>query len=121
MARILFVDDDYDTLKTYEKIIALFGHQALLAAYAADALQIAAAQLPDLIVVDMRLPDMDGFEFLKRLKSNPETAEIPSVMVSASPDHFANQAIAAGAKGYMTKPIDPGKLLDLLEEEPKTG
>jgi CheY-like chemotaxis protein len=116
MARILFVDDDFYTLETYEKIISLMGHQAILADSAEGAIQIAGTQLPDLIVVDMNLPDMDGFTLLKILKANPATASIPAVMVSANPDQFASQAIAAGAHQYMSKPIYPDKLLAILED-----
>lgn len=120
MACILFVDDDYYTLETYEKIISLMGHQAILAESAERAFQVLATRLPDLIVVDMYLPDMDGFAFLKRLRADPSTAKITAVMVSANPDLYAQRAIAAGAQQYMSKPIYPEKLLAILEESRET-
>jgi len=116
MARILFVDDDYFTLETYDKIFSLFGHQAILSESASQALLIAEGQQPDVIVLDMSLPDMDGFELLAQLKMNPLTAGIPAVMVSASPDIYAIKAIAAGAYQYMSKPIFPEKLLEIIEQ-----
>ena len=116
MACILFVDDDYFTLKTYEKMVVLNGHQALLAGCAEDAFQILSDQQPDLIVVDMRLPDMDGFEFLKRLETKTNLAGIPAVMVSAHTAHYSRDAIAAGAIEYWSKPIDLERLLSLIDE-----
>jgi CheY-like chemotaxis protein len=116
MACILFVDDDYYTLETYGEIISFMGHQAILTESAERAFQILDTQLPDLIVVDMYLPDMDGFAFLKHLRADSRTAKIPAVMVSANPDIYARRAIEAGAQHYMSKPIYPEKLLAILEE-----
>jgi CheY-like chemotaxis protein len=120
MACILFVDDDYYTLETYEKIISLMGHQAILTESAARAFQMLETQLPDLIVVDMYLPDMDGFAFLKRLRADPRTMKVPAVMVSANPEVYAERAIEAGAQHYMSKPIYPERLLAILEENRET-
>jgi CheY-like chemotaxis protein len=116
MSCILFVDDDYMTLKTYEKIFALFGHQVLLAESGEKALKLVKGQALDLIVLDMRMPEMDGCELLKRLKSDPATSEITVVMVSAYPDLYAGLAIDSGAQYYMSKPIVPEKLLEILEQ-----
>jgi CheY-like chemotaxis protein len=117
MACILFVDDDYFTLETYEKIFSLFGHQILLAESGEEALEVVKEHALDLIVLDMRLPEMDGFELLKQLKSDPATKEIPAVMVSANPDLYARQAIAAGAQHYISKPVYPEKLLEIIEQK----
>jgi len=116
MARILFVDDDFFTLETYEKLLSFFGHQSILANTCTHALQLAVDQSPDLIILDMRMPDMDGFEFLKELRSNPDTADIPAAMVSASPDVYAKRAKAAGAQYYLAKPIRTEKLLEIIAE-----
>jgi CheY-like chemotaxis protein len=116
MSCILFVDDDYLTLETYQKIFALFGHQVLLAESGEKALEFVKKHALDLIVLDMRLPEMDGFELLKSLKSDPATREITVVMVSAYPDLYAEHAIEAGAQYYMSKPIVPDKLLEILEQ-----
>ena len=95
MARILFVDDDPLTLETYSTIISYFGHDVLLASNGAQALQVAVQDLPDLLVLDMNMPDMHGFDLLRKLRKNPVTANLPAIMVSASPDAFADSAIAA--------------------------
>ena len=116
MARILFVDDDQFMLETYEKIISLFGHQAVLAETAESAVTQLEEQLPDMIVLDKQLPDIDGLELLQMLKSHPATAKIPVVMVSASTDEVAMQAQTVGAQYFLSKPIFPEDLIEILEE-----
>lgn len=116
MARILFVDDDPLTLETYSTIISYFGHDVLLASNGAQALQVAVQDLPDLLVLDMNMPDMHGFDLLRKLRKNPVTAQLPAIMVSASPDAFADSAIAAGAQEFRSKPVRPDDLLALIEQ-----
>ena len=116
MARILFVDDDPLTLETYSTIISYFGHDVLLASNGAQALQVAVQDLPDLLVLDMNMPDMHGFDLLRKFRKNPVTAQLPAIMVSASPDAFADSAIAAGAQEFRSKPVRPDDLLALIEQ-----
>jgi CheY-like chemotaxis protein len=116
VARILFVDDDPLTLETYSTIISYFGHDVLLASNGAQALQVAVQDLPDLLVLDMNMPDMHGFDLLRKLRKNPVTAHLPAIMVSASPDAFADSAIAAGAQEFRSKPVRPDDLLALIEQ-----
>jgi len=116
VARILFVDDDPLTLETYSTIISYFGHDVLLASNGAQALQVAVQDLPDLLVLDMNMPDMHGFDLLRKLRKNPVTANLPAIMVSASPDAFADSAIAAGAQEFRSKPVRPDDLLALIEQ-----
>ena len=116
MARILFVDDDFFTLETYDRIMTLLGHESILSGTSTEALKIAAEQCPDLIVLDMRLPEMDGFELLRALKANPETEKIPAIMVSANPDSYAIHAYEAGAQYYLSKPFHPEKILEIIEQ-----
>ena len=116
MARILFVDDDPLTLETYSTIISYFGHDVLLASNGGQALQIALEEMPDMLVLDMNMPDMHGFDLLRKLRKNPATAKLPAVMVSASPDAFADSAIAAGAQEFRSKPVRPDDLLALIDQ-----
>jgi CheY-like chemotaxis protein len=116
VARILFVDDDPLTLETYSTIISYFGHDVLLASNGAQALQVAVQDLPDLLVLDMNMPDMHGFDLLRKLRKNPVTTHLPAIMVSASPDAFADSAIAAGAQEFRSKPVRPDDLLALIEQ-----
>jgi len=116
MANILFVDDDEFMLETYEKIISLFGHQAILAETAEVAFERIEKQQPDMIVLDNHLPDVEGIDVLKALRSNPSTANVPVVMISASSDMIAMQAKSAGAQYFLSKPFFPEDLIEILEE-----
>ncbi len=115
MALILFVDDDPLTLETYSTIIKYFGHEILLAGTAEQAIRVAADGQPDMIVLDMNLPDMHGFDLLKSLHQNPLTEEIPAIMVSASPELFTERALEFGAREFRSKPVLPDDLLELIE------
>lgn len=115
MARILFVDDDPFTLETLTKAVQIFGHQALLAANGEQALALALQELPDLIMTDMRLPDMDGLALVKYFKQETNLAQIPIVMLSASPEiDIAEIVQSAGAKAFVCKPIRLQALLDVI-------
>jgi CheY-like chemotaxis protein len=116
MARILFVDDDPLTLETYKAIIGFYGHDVLLASDGDQALQTATKEIPDMFILDMNMPDIHGFDLLRKLRKIPETAEIPAVMVSASPDAFADAAIKAGAQEFRSKPVRPDELLEIIEK-----
>jgi CheY-like chemotaxis protein len=116
MPRLLFVDDDFLTLETYDKIFTLSGYEVLLADSGTKALAMAGENHIDLIILDMRLPHMDGFEMLEFLKANPSTREIPVVMTSANPKNYAEEAYASGAQFYLSKPIYPEQIKQILDE-----
>jgi CheY-like chemotaxis protein len=116
MARILFVDDDPNTLLTLSKSVLILGHQALQAHSGQQAVDIATSQLPDLIVTDMRLPDMDGLTLIRGLRQDERTANIPMVVLSASPEFDAAElARAAGADDFLAKPIRLQALQETIE------
>jgi CheY-like chemotaxis protein len=113
MARILFVDDDPLTLETLKRSVELFAHEAILASSGGEAQTLAADQSPDLIMTDMNLPDMDGLSLVNQLKDNPVIADIPVVVLSASPEVDARElSLAAGAQEFLPKPV---RLQDLQE------
>jgi DNA-binding response OmpR family regulator len=117
MARILFVDDDPFTLETMMHAVELFGHQAILASTGEDAQVIANEQKPDLIIIDMMLPDMEGVDLLRSLKDCDSTSEIPMLMLSASPELDATErAKSAGAQAYINKPIRLQTLIDTIQK-----
>ena len=110
MPRILFVDDDLLTLEMYEKIFNLYGYKVFLAESGMEALEKDNDSELDLIVLDMRLPEMDGIELLDRLKSNTSSSGILKIMASANPELFRDRAIEAGADYFISKPITPEKI-----------
>jgi CheY-like chemotaxis protein len=81
------------------------------------ALKIAEKQAPDLILLDVRMPQMDGYEVCRRLKANEATASIPVIFLTGETDAESESAAReVGAVGFISKPIDPGKLLASIEE-----
>lgn len=117
MARILFIDDDPFTLETLMKAVGVFGHQALLAATGKEGLITAQTQSPDIIFTDIRLPDMDGFEIISKLKDVPATAEIPVMILSASPVlESGDDAKLAGAQMYLEKPLRLQTLQEIIQK-----
>jgi len=116
MARILFVDDDPLTLETYSYIISFYGHEVLLAGTAEQALETAQNESPDLMILDMNLPDLHGFDLLRRLRKNTMTADIPAVMITASPEAMADSALQAGAQEFRGKPVLPDEILAIIEK-----
>jgi CheY-like chemotaxis protein len=115
MARILFVDDDPLTLETLKRSVELFEHEAILASSGSEAQALVADQPPDLIMTDMNLPDMDGLSLVRQFKDNPRVAQIPVVVLSASPEVDAGDlSLAAGAEEFVTKPIRLQDLQDMI-------
>lgn len=116
MARILFVDDDPHTLETLSKSVSLFGHEALRASSGEQALALAAAELPDLIITDIRLADIDGLALTRQLQDTPGTMQIPVVILSASPElEVAEAAQQAGAREFLSKPIRLNTLQEVIQ------
>jgi CheY-like chemotaxis protein len=115
MARILVVDDDGGHRYTARVLLEHEGFEVCEAATGTEALQAANAK-PDVIVLDIHLPDLTGFDVCRRLKATPSTAGIPVVAVTASQPGAQErlEALAAGADGYLTRPLDPAVLLATL-------
>jgi CheY-like chemotaxis protein len=117
MARILFVDDDPDTLETLTAAVKVLGHQAILAKNGQEGFYVAVEQSPDLIFIDMSLTDMNGLELVKDLGEQDITRHIPTLMLSATPEaDVSAHAIAAGAKAYLSKPVRLQSLLEVIQK-----
>ena len=106
-ATILIVDDNDTNLKLASEVLDFEGHHVVKAADAAEALRVLSGLRPDLILMDIAMPGMDGLELTRRLKAMPDFADTPIVALSA----FAmkgdqEKAFEAGCDGYITKPID---------------
>ncbi len=106
-ARILVVDDIRTNIKVLEAKLTSEYYEVITAASGPEALEAAAAQKPDLILLDVMMPGMDGFEVCRRLKADPETAHVPVIMVTALGDPEDRvQGLSAGADDFLTKPVD---------------
>ncbi len=117
MARILFLDDDPITLHMLSKIVELAGHEPLIAVTGAEALEIAGVQRPDMIILDMNMPDMDGITVIESLRAEDQTAHIPALILSAAAEvDFGDKVRAAGGQEYLQKPMNMAKLLEIIEK-----
>src|SRR5476649_1021244 len=110
--RILVVDDEPEAVELVEFNLKQAGYLVNTAADGAEALKKAHAQPPDLIVLDVMLPEMDGFEACKVLRLDPVTAKVPIVMLTAKASEIDRVlGLELGADDYLTKPFSPRELL----------
>ena len=110
--KILIVDDDLDTLKLVGLILQRHGYDIVAANGGLPALQKAAAERPDIILLDLMMPDLDGYEVTRRLRADTSLAHIPIIMFTAKTmldDKVAG--FEAGADDYLTKPTHPSELI----------
>ena len=111
-ARILLVDDEPDNLEVLEVVLAWEGFLVSKAGSGNEALAMVAKRSPDLILLDLMMPRMTGYEVLAKLKAERATSDIPVMMVSAIMDPNAKgKALAAGAADFLAKPIDRDDLV----------
>jgi PAS domain S-box-containing protein len=115
---VLYIEDNVSNFELVERILLRYPWLTLLSALQGEqGVQLARERRPDLILLDLHLPDIWGDEVLRRLRADPATAGIPVVMLSAdATSEQINRLLAAGAQGYLTKPIDFQKLLKILGE-----
>ena len=110
-ATILVVDDEIQNRKLLEALLRPEGYLTLSAANGEEALALIAGQAPDLILLDVMMPGMDGYQVASTLKADPATANIPIIMVTALDDAKARLAgLNAGAEDFLTKPVDRAEL-----------
>lgn len=110
-ATILIVDDEIRNCRLLETLLRPEGYRTQIVAGGAEALAAIAQHAPDLILLDVRMPGMDGYQVARSLKANPDTANIPIIMVSAQDDRDARMAgLDAGAEEFLTKPVDRAEL-----------
>jgi putative two-component system response regulator len=106
-ALILVVDDEQRNVQMLEMMLEQNGYGTVSAADGRTALMLAVDRMPDLILVDAKMPDVDGFETVLRLKADPRTGPIPVIMVTALDDRESKlRALSAGAEEFLSKPID---------------
>ncbi len=114
---ILVVEDQMDNRQILRDLLGNAGYELLEAENGAEALTTVAQQRPDLILMDIQLPGMDGYEATRRLKADPATKSIPIIVVTSyalSGDE--SKAREAGCDAYVTKPYSPRQLLGKVRE-----
>lgn len=108
-ATVLVVDDDRDVLDTMEEILTAEGHRVLTAANGVDALELAERERPDLVLLDLEMPKMDGRCFLKALRASSALVDVPVVVLSGAPDAAELDAES------VRKPLRLDTLLGLID------
>jgi DNA-binding response OmpR family regulator len=115
--RILAVDDEPDILRLVSFSLSAKGFDVLEAADGTSAIEIAEREQPDLILMDVMMPALDGYEACRRLKENPSTAHIPVLMLSAKSQQAERKAgLECGAEDYVCKPFTPKDLVAQINE-----
>jgi len=116
MARILIVDDSPSQLMGMKRIVEKLGHEALSAEDGSAGVEAAKAHVPDLILMDVVMPNLNGFQATRAISKEPTTAHIPVVLVTTK-DQETDKVwgMRQGAKAYITKPFSEDELSEVLE------
>jgi len=116
MARILIVDDSPTQTLSLAKILKKHGHDVITAKDGSEGVVVAKAELPDLVLMDVVMPGVNGFQATRQITKNPSTSHIP-VIICTTKDQETDRIWGArqGAKGYVTKPVDETTLMDTIK------
>lgn len=114
MKHILLVDDVSTNLKC-EELILHDKYEVTMVKSGEDALRYLEDQIPDLILLDIHLRKMDGYEVMEHMKRNPHLAKIPVILLTAAEQEDEERSYALGAVDFIRKPFDPQMLLDRIE------
>jgi DNA-binding response OmpR family regulator len=117
MSKILIVDDDEQATELLERFVAMYGHEATTVNRSSLAVELANAFNPDLIMVDLMMPGLNGFEVCALLRAESKTANTPIIVLSALEDgESKTKAIKAGATEYICKPFNLINLTERIDE-----
>jgi CheY-like chemotaxis protein len=113
--RILYVEDNDDNVYMLKNRLTRAGFTVIIAANGVEGVAMAASEQPDLIIMDLTLPDMDGWEATRRIKADPATKRIPVIALTANAmAGDREKAIAAGCDDFDTKPVELPRLIDKI-------
>ena len=114
--KILAVDDERAIVRLVQVNLERHGYEVVTAFDGKEALEKVASELPDLIVLDVMMPYMDGFEVLQNLKKDPQTRDIPVIMLTAkAQDADVFRGWQSGVECYLTKPFNPMELIAFVK------
>lgn len=119
--RVLYIEDNPDNRLLVQRVLMAEGYQVLVAANAVDGLKLAESEHPSLILVDINMPDVDGYTVTGQLRKIPHLSRVPIIALTANVmKGDREKTIAAGCDGYIQKPIDidqfPRQLARFIEE-----
>ncbi len=117
MKKVLVVEDNEDNLLLFRFMLEETGYEVIEARDGAEGVALALQEKPDLIVMDIQLPDIDGLEATKRIRASEADSDIPIIaLTSFAMAGDREKALAAGCNGYITKPINPETFIAELEK-----
>jgi two-component system alkaline phosphatase synthesis response regulator PhoP len=115
--KILVIEDDPATSRLVDYSLRHEGYQVITASNGLEGVRKALSESPDLVILDVMLPGMDGFEICHRLRSEPTTAHLPILMFSAKAQEIDKETgIKVGADDYLTKPAAPAEIVSRVEK-----
>jgi two-component system cell cycle response regulator DivK len=113
--QVLVVEDNKTNMKLFRDVLTATGYRTLEATTGARAVEVAAEHMPDLVLMDIQLPDLDGAEALSRLRRDERTASIPVLALTAQAMYGDRERfLAAGFDGYISKPVNVVELLGIV-------
>lgn len=117
MARVLIVDDSPTETYKLTSMLEKHGHVVIAAETGEDGVSVAKKELPDVVLMDIVMPGLNGFQATRQLRKSPETADIPVIIVTTK-DQETDRVwgMRQGAKAYLTKPIEEKVLMDTINE-----
>ena len=117
MARVLIVDDSPSQLLGLQRVVEKLGHTVISAEDGAAGVEVAKRELPDLILMDVVMPNLNGFQATRQISKEPSTSHIPVVLVTTK-DQETDKVwgMRQGAKAYVTKPINEAELTKVIKE-----
>lgn len=117
MHRILCIEDNPQNMRLVRKILMHHGYEVLEAVDGTSGVALANSEVPDLILMDINLPDIDGLDATHQIKNNPDLAHIPIVALTANAMYGDEERIlAAGCDGYISKPVSKNALVEKVAE-----
>jgi two-component system, cell cycle response regulator DivK len=115
--QVLVVEDNVMNMKLLRDVLLATGYRTLEATTGGEAIQLAAEHAPDLVLMDVHLPDIDGVHTLRRLRADERTAAIPVLAVTAQAMHGDRERLlAAGFDGYISKPVNIRELVGTVRQ-----
>lgn len=114
--KILIVDDEPDVLKILSLRLEKSGYEIIGGRDGREALDLARQIIPDLIILDIYLPDIDGDDLAEAMKNDDKLKHIPIILISATATSVAQRAKKCGANGCITKPFEPEKLIGMIKQ-----
>ncbi|MGB5502973.1 MAG: response regulator, partial [Polyangiales bacterium] len=114
MARVLHIEDDPNNRRLVQKLLGAAGHEVIEAECGVDGIRLAREMVPDLVLVDINIPDLDGYEVTLRLRGMPALEDVPIVAITAEGDRAST--LAVGCDGFIAKPIAAAHFAETIAE-----